>query len=299
MITLDRIVVGIDGSEAADQALRWAGEEAVLWTADLEVIHAWLPGYPVNPHDLFIDYEPWERAASQHLAASVSGLRHAVPLLGEVHETTTIEHPAAALLEAAKSAALLVVGSRGRGGFASLLLGSVSQRCVTHAPCPVAVVPRAWTPSDHGRVVVGVDGSATSALALRWAAHEAARRGARLDVFNAWTVPEIVVPTGVAFLGDAAALQQASRTLLDDMVGALEDDLDGKPPDLELHAVDSAPAAALVEAGRRADVLVVGARGLGGFRGLLLGSVSQQCAHHAPCPTIVVHDTSAAPAATP
>jgi nucleotide-binding universal stress UspA family protein len=110
-----------------------------------------------------------------------------------------------------------------------------------------------------------------------------------LDVVNVWEVPEILVPATVAFSCDADALERASRTLLERMADSLDDELGGKAPDVQLRSVAGTPANVLIEAARDAYLLVVGSRGLGGFRGLMLGSVSQQCTLHAPCPTVVVH----------
>ncbi len=212
-----RIVVGIDGSGASERALRWAADQAVLAGAVLDVVHAWLPAYPLVAHDLFEDQALLEDTAHRQLLDAVARVRAEVHGLSGIRERLELEHPATALLAAAEGADLLVVGTRGRGGFAGLLLGSVSQRCLTHAPCPVAVVPPTGSDGDWppGRIVVGVDGSPASYGALRWAAIEAERRSARLDMVHAWVMPELLVPTGAVFVGEAEELERASRTVLD------------------------------------------------------------------------------------
>jgi nucleotide-binding universal stress UspA family protein len=138
-----RIVVGVDGSPGATVALRWARAEAGLRGATLDVVHAWhepyvggIPG--MGPYG--ISFDELERAARAELDRAIG---HAGPPPPGVRvEPILAPGPAAAvLLEAAKGADLLVVGSRGRGGFTGLLLGSVGQQCVHHAPCPVVVVP--------------------------------------------------------------------------------------------------------------------------------------------------------------
>jgi nucleotide-binding universal stress UspA family protein len=139
-----RIVVGIDDSPAAAEALRWALEEARLRGATLEVVHTWafpvaneLPGGEVNR--LVTDLD---RAASEVLDEVVDRTVGADPGVNVVRRVLE-GPPARTLIEAAAGADFLVVGSRGRGGFAGLLLGSVAQQCVHHAPCPVVVVRQA------------------------------------------------------------------------------------------------------------------------------------------------------------
>lgn len=134
------------------------------------------------------------------------------------------------------------------------------------------------------RIVVGVDGSANGLEALRWAVDEAARRGAVVEAVNAWTVPFV---EGYPYAGvrlEPGELEQASTAVLDEAVAALGD------VEVEIQKVPrcGSPASVLVEAAKGADLLVVGSRGRGGFTGLLLGSVSQQVSHHAPCPVVIV-----------
>jgi nucleotide-binding universal stress UspA family protein len=146
------IVVGVDGSPGGLEALRWALMEASLRGAALRVVHAWmvplidaLPepwaigSRPLGPSDDEV-HEHLEAAARSVLDASLAEASSMAPGL-EIHGELVEARPAAALLAAAEDADLLVVGSRGRGGFAALLLGSVSAQCVHHAPCPVVVVP--------------------------------------------------------------------------------------------------------------------------------------------------------------
>jgi nucleotide-binding universal stress UspA family protein len=276
-----RIVVGTDGSNHAATTVRWAADEAVRRGAALDVIHAWLPPYPIGPTDLYHLDEPAQRAAETLVNATVERLRQEVPGLVEVRASAPMEHPAPALLHAAEGAELLVVGPRGRRGFAGLLLGSVSERCLTHSTCPVAIVP-AMADIPGGRVVVGVDGSAASAVALAWAAREASLRWARLHVVHAW-MPGV---EGV----DAS--EQASRALLEAMVDGLENERDSGLPDPMLQSVAGPAVPALMQCAAQAELLVLGARGAGGFRGVLLGSVSRHCAPRPACPTVVVRGMS-------
>jgi nucleotide-binding universal stress UspA family protein len=147
---------------------------------------------------------------------------------------------------------------------------------------------------ERGDVIVGVDGSAGASAALLWAAAEARLRDTRLRVIHAWrfSYPEVagygwggsveVLPrTGIS------DLHQAAERLLDEAATHLASE--GIDVDLECEAIEGAPADVLVRAAGERDLLVVGSRGHGGFVDLLLGSVSQQCAHHAPCPIVIVH----------
>jgi nucleotide-binding universal stress UspA family protein len=138
-----RIVVGVDGSEAAGSALEWAIEDAQRRRAEVEAVFAFDSGLAWIDVGSDTQATIVEHATTQARALLDEALAEA---LGDscpvtVHSTVVQGSPAAALIEVARTADLLVVGSRGRGGFAGLLLGSVSQRCAEHAPCPVVVVP--------------------------------------------------------------------------------------------------------------------------------------------------------------
>lgn len=152
-------------------------------------------------------------------------------------------------------------------------------------------------------VVVGVDGSAGSLEALRWALEEARLRNAPLRAIHSWIYVHALVPAlvGYPYTAEAAQLdaaemtataEQAAETVLDQAFAALGDTDD----DVEVErAVVQGPAAqVLIDAVSEHDLLVVGSRGHGGFAGLLLGSVSHQCAQHAPCPVVIVRTTSPA-----
>lgn len=142
--------MGVDGSEGSYAALAWAIEEAGRRGALLDVVHAWQLPYVAAPVGLIAPpTEPheYEVAATGLLDSMIDGcLARTEGPRPEVERISVCDHPGHALLETAKGADLLVVGSRGRGGFLGLLLGSVSHQCVTHAGCPVVVVP---APHEH------------------------------------------------------------------------------------------------------------------------------------------------------
>ncbi|MDT9686823.1 universal stress protein [Streptomyces sp. P9(2023)] len=288
-----RVVVGVDGSPASHEALRWAAGYAGLVGATVAAVSAFdLPG-AVGWSAPAMDAEFDGTLARQALTEEV---QEVLTEAGDVPlETHLVRgNPAMALVEASADAELLVVGSRGRGGFASLLLGSVSQQCAAHASCPVVIVPSesvsragtATTPAKDQarRVVVGIDGSPTSYEALRWAARHARLIGATVHAMAAYDVPGAVgrsAPPAAAAPDDREArhvLSEEIRTVLDP-IGAVP---------LAEEVVPGNPAKALIGASAGAAVLVVGSRGRGGFASLLLGSVGQQCATHASCPVVIV-----------
>lgn len=146
-----------------------------------------------------------------------------------------------------------------------------------------------------GRVVVGVDGSETARKAVRWAAREAKIRGLRLELVSASEVPISSYAFGYGF---PAFSEEMMKSVTERAEGHLAEALDearaeAREVEIETIAVQGQPARALVEVAKGADLLVVGSRGLGGFRELLLGSVSQQCAQHATCPVVIVRHLEA------
>ena len=192
-------------------------------------------------------------------------------------------HPVDVLAAASRHAGLVVVGHRGGGGFAGLLAGSVPVQLASHTSGPVLVVRGERARLREGPVVVGVDGSDRAARAAEFAFEAAALHQAPLVVLYAW-YPGAAWPPAHAQAG-----YPPPPTF--DLAAAALGDLPGKYPQVQLlpevrqHV---SAAEALVEASENARLVVVGSRGLGGFRGLLLGSVSQSLIHHAHAPVAVI-----------
>jgi nucleotide-binding universal stress UspA family protein len=153
---------------------------------------------------------------------------------------------------------------------------------VTTDPAPATVADRTVP-----LIVVGIDGSDPSKAALAWAVREAKLTGAELRVVIAWHVPAMAYGSGIAMPPDLE-LEQATREVLDEAVK----DVRGQNPSLTVStSVAKGPAApALIASAEDATLLVVGSRGHGAFAGMLLGSVSEYCVSHAPCPVVVVRD---------
>jgi nucleotide-binding universal stress UspA family protein len=281
------IVVGIDGSEQSRIAVRWAATEARLHDAPLKILTA----YPWNgPAEAFGGVaEPPEVIAQEadRVAAAAAAEARALEPGIDVLGVTVIGDPVPALLQAGRAAAMLVVGNRGRGGFVSLLLGSVSQQVATHATGPVVVVRgRRETPS--GPVAVGADGSASAQLALAAGFDEAQRRGRGLLAVRGFPAPMPEYGMAVPPLpyDPDAARRDAAR----DLDATLEPWRD-KYPTVRVKTLiaPGSPAQNLIDVSREAALVVVGSRGYGALVGSLLGSVGQQLLHHADCPVMIVH----------
>jgi nucleotide-binding universal stress UspA family protein len=284
---MESIVVGVDESAGAAAALQWAKQEGELHGAHVIAAMCW--GYldqhhgPGRPETFDPQYtEADARRALDAIVTAVVGGDAAA----SIERRTINDLEARGLLELAEGADLLVLGARGLGRFRELVVGSVSQRCLSHARVPVAVVRPLAPPRPVGRprVVVGVDGSETSRRALLWAVEEGRRRQATVEAVHAWNVPY----SGALYIPATATttIEQAAIELLASAVAGV--DTDGLPAPVVQTVACGSGGSVLVEFADGADLVVVGSRGLGGFKGLLLGSVGHQVSHHAPCPVVVV-----------
>lgn len=275
------IIVGVDGSESARAAVEWAADDAFRAGLPLRLVHA-------------VDRSPYQISkypgkADELLGEGARILREAAALAQEVQPTVQVATdqaegvPAAVLLEQARDATELVVGSRGRGGFAGLLLGSVSEHVAGHARCPVVVVPFERRP-EHGEVVVGVDDSPECEPALAYAFEKAARRGATVRAVHAWQVLMPAMALDAPY--DVDELRATQHEAVGDKVRAFR----ARHPQVPVieSDVSTPPVEALVEASTKADLLVVGSHGRGALVSMLLGSVSRGALRHARCPVAVV-----------
>lgn len=287
---MSKVVVGVDESDAAADALRWAVAHARLHGWPVTAVLAWSL---LSEHPLTGDATPFDPGYDHTMAAealeTIVG-RALGPDAASTIERIVVNHsPAEALLGVANDERLLVLGARGLGGFRGLLLGSVSRKCLHYARCPVAIVRSGARPPGDGRagrIVVGVDGSSTSRVALDWALDEARVRRAALDVVHTWSLPFFVRARDVAPL-DVASSEALGRDLVDAMLADADTDGLVEPPTVLLGTARAA-AGFIVESAADADLVVVGSRGQGATRSTLLGSVSDQVARHARCPVVVV-----------
>jgi nucleotide-binding universal stress UspA family protein len=280
------IVVGVDGSPNSLAALRWAHREADLRGDALVAVFAW--GFIPPEHTSGGYAFSTSFGAEQADAALATAVAAALDGVGDdaVERRTVHDLPVRALQAEASGADLLVVGARGSGGFRGLLLGSVSAQCLHHPLSPLAIVRAdAAERVGGGRIVVGVDASASAGRALEWAADEAARRSAELDVVHAWDAFYVVPTPTAGYPAMCAAAEDDARSTLDKVLA--EHGLTGQAT-VRARTVQGGPAPALLDVAAGADLVVLGTRGHGGFAGLILGSVTHHLAHHAPCTVVVV-----------
>lgn len=289
LLNENEIVVGVDESEGAAQALLWAVHEAAIrdWKVTALLAWSWLDQHSTDPdHEFTPAYdETHALEALWKITESVVGPEAAAAIDHQV----VCDLPARALVDAAAGRRLLVVGARGLGGFRGLLMGSVSQRCLRHSTTPVAII-REYSDAYRGRVVAAVDGSETANRALRWALEEARARRADLEVIHAWHPPYIGAYLTAPMMPELDIQETVSLQVIEGALIAVDADQSGVA--ITRTSTARSPAAAILDAGERADLVVMGSRGLGAFKGALLGSVAMQVTHHAICPVVVVPPAS-------
>ncbi|GAA3795030.1 universal stress protein [Amycolatopsis tucumanensis] len=282
------IVVGVDGSEEATRALRWAAEAARQRHEPLRIVHGFAPITGFDGAGLAVlqqAYDELVKAADDLVADAVRTAREA----GGTDLTITTGRPtetgALALIEASRTARTVVLGCSGTGGFAGMLVGSTTVEVAAHARCPVVVVR--GRENAEGPVVVGVDGSPVGERALAAAFEEASWRGAGLVAVHVWSDVDFAgYPSMVPIALDWEESAADERRLLAERLAGWQE----KYPDVRVERVVARdrPRHQLLSWSAHAQLVVVGSRGRGGFSGLLLGSTSQALIHHAQCPVMIV-----------
>ena len=285
-----RIVVGIDGSQQSGNALEWAVARARLGGEQLELLNAYsvthaldLYGYGLTasqPADWLIEF------SEQVLDAAAARVRELAPDL-TCTVTSKMGHPAFMLAAASEAADAVVVGRRGLGSAASVLLGSVSNRLTIQAKCPLVVVGEGDLPTT-GPIVVGVDGSEFGTNALRYAIGEAAVRKTSVRAVTAYDVWHPAFPADPELVARMRADVEAEAV---DTVTRALDEAQGTGPasaSVDRVAVEGRAAEAILGHADDAQLIVVGTHGKGLVRRVLLGSVSRQVLNDADRPVAVV-----------
>jgi nucleotide-binding universal stress UspA family protein len=282
----ETVVVAADGTDASRSAIRWAAAEAQRRAQPLRVVHVLDWEWSTARYDFAgMQYETAHRHA-ESVASGASLQARAVAPDIEVETDVLVGDPAAQLIIGSESADLMVLGSRGHGGFAGLRLGSVSQRVATHANCPVTVIRDGAEDGDRP-VVAGVDDSAAADGVLETAFAAAHQRGVNLVVIRSYLLP---LPRyyGTFPPADLPTPERdaVERTGLAEQVAPWQTKFPGV--EVELLVSHDGIAAVLVGVSHGAQLMVVGSRGHGVIAGTLLGSTGLQLLHHAECPVLIV-----------
>jgi nucleotide-binding universal stress UspA family protein len=289
--TRTTIVVGVDGSTSALHAALWAADEAAQRRLRMRLVYAnnefsfGATGGLAPPQSFF---DAMQAAGFQLLADVESAVREVHPDL-DISVNLQTAAPVPSLLAQTEDALLLVLGSRGTGGFRGILVGSTAVALVAHGDCPVAVIRGATedaSPPAEGPVVVGVDGSPTSDAAIATAFDEASWRGAGLVAVHAWSEYASDHVRFEALDEGREQVEQVENELLAQRLAGWQE----KYPDVDVRRVvtPGRPVEKLLDYAAGAQLIVVGSRGNGGFSGMLLGSTSQALIRHATCPLMVV-----------
>lgn len=293
----NKVVVGVDGSDQSQAALEWAAAEAVRRGVSLHIVHALGMPLIVSAYGGPQRFQPTSEISDQADAVVTSAREKAAELQPslKVETVTALEEAPLALIRQSHPHDLIVVGSRGLGSVAALFVGSVSVRVAAQAPCPVVVVPSENgkpTRTKLGRVVVGVDDSKNARRALGLAVGLAAETEGELVVVNSWEVPFPYDPVAMTLAGyqpqDDVFEQQSEALVAELLADVMDDQREDVNVEVSVVRTQSNPVSALLEASTEADAIVVGSRGRGSVRGLLLGSVSQGILHRSKIPVVVL-----------
>ena len=289
------VVVGIDGSAASTGAVAYAANTAATRRIPLVLVTSYtMPAAMfaegmVPPQPVYDELEKECQPIVEH--ARATALKVAPDI--EVSHAIVEGNPSQVLIDYSRKAKMIVLGSRGLGGIKGMVLGSVSASVASHAFCPVVVTREDTDDLDRsGPVVVGVDGSEVSAKATAWAFAEASARDATLIAVHTWMDPQVqAAAAGIALTDeDWRQLEEQQLEILSERLAGFSD----RYPDVRIERFVTRDRAvrALVEQAEKAQLVVVGSHGRGGFTGMVLGSTSRALLQASPCPVMVVRPES-------
>ncbi|MEV4603363.1 universal stress protein [Amycolatopsis sp. NPDC049253] len=286
------VVVGVDGSPGADEAVHWAARLVSGRALELEIVHClqvaalYYGGAPAGSDVLFDQL----RQEGDRIVTKAREQALSVDAALIVRTEVLTDAAPASLIERSRRVRMVVVGRSGTGGFTGMLVGATAATVASHAACPVAVVRGRHgdgaVPLD-GPVVVGVDCTPNSEAAIGVAFEEAGFRGVPLVALHAWNdVTYDSADSTARLMPQPESIEPAEERLLAQRLAGWQE----KHPEVEVRRtlVRDRPRHALLAESDRAQLVVVGSRGRGGFAGMLLGSTSQALLHHASCPVLVV-----------
>ncbi len=289
------VVVAVDGSAADEAVVDWAADEAARLGAPLRLVTVVDPQVQLSPYETLVSGAP---SLAEHLDDGAHRIldraaERARARRDDVHDVAVAVPwgpPAAALVRLSQNAARVVIGAPARGRLERILLGSVALPVVAHAHCPVAVVPSDTVVSTPRRILVAVDGSDASSRAAALAFTVADAAGAGITCVLGWNIE---VHEGVVVTERSSsrweAVEERYTALGHRVIDPVAEQYPGVP--VEIVVRHGSPARAVVEVAveRDVDLVVLGRRGAGGFRGLLMGSVSRRVVERAGRVVLVVH----------
>lgn len=285
------IVVGVDGSRSARHALHWTARWATFTNTPVTLIAA-LGEPPTDSEGARLPDDPeagFRQEVRAMVQAEVDYVRHEIKGV-EVDYLDVWGEADRVLIEASRHALVVVMGSRGLGGWTGLMLGGVSDKVVSNARGPVVVVPPHWKPTRRGEpVTLAAEDPVSAVHSVEFAAQAARALGTPLHVVHAWQVKKrwskLATTIGAGHVRSAQEQAQRRLDLVTRMVAAHD-------PELTVVArlVEGDPVVVLAEASETARLLVMGTRGRGGWQGLVLGSRSRELVQATACPVAVVRE---------
>jgi nucleotide-binding universal stress UspA family protein len=289
------VVVAVDGSTADEPVVDWAADEAARLKAPLRLVTVVDPQVQLTPYETLVSGAPslaehLDEGAHRILDRAVERARARRDDVQDVATAVPWGPPAAALVRLSENALRVVVGAPARGRLERILLGSVALPVVAHAHCPVAVVPADTVVAPPRRILVAVDGSDASTRAVEMAFTIAEASHATVTCVLGWNLE---VHEGVVVTERSSERWAAVEARYAALGHRTVDPVAARHPGVDVDVVvrHGSPARAVVEAAAEleVDLVIVGSRGLGGFKGLLLGSVSRRVVEHAGRVVVVVH----------
>ncbi len=278
------IVVAVDGSERNRSAVAWAAREAAALDCEMVMVTALQDHVVATPH---FSVRSQDQETLDMLADARAEVRHIVDEKS-VSTVAVAGSPVDVLIDRAADARLAVVGKRGLGGFARVMVGSTSIALAGRSPVPVAIVPDSWDQSvyDGLPVVLGVDPSKPDEKPIQVAFRRAKRLGVPLVAVHGWETPPVFSWDADTVSGAVTELDREAEARFDDLLASWRvqyPDVVVRPMRVHKH-----PAAAVLEAAEEAQCVVLGRHGAGMFGGFAFGSVARAVLHYAECPVIVV-----------